>query len=119
AATVAGSVRPLTLKPVPAAPIWLIVRLEVPPLLSTIFCELLLPVIMFPKLTLDGFGVSCGSAVGEAPVPVSAIALGELPALLAAVTVPLNVPAAPGAKVIVRLVLCPPATVAGRIVPLT
>jgi hypothetical protein len=60
AAIVAGTVRPLMLKPVPDTVACEIVRVAVPPLVRLIVCELLLPVTTLPKLALVGLAESCG-----------------------------------------------------------
>lgn len=59
AAIVLGRERPVVLKLAPVTLACAIVKLAFPPFDSVIGCELLLPVITLPKLTLDGFGVSC------------------------------------------------------------
>jgi len=59
AAIVFGKERPFVLKPVPVTLAAVIVKLAFPPFDSVTVCELLFPVITLPKLTLDGFAVSC------------------------------------------------------------
>ncbi len=52
--------RPVILNPVPVALSCEIVRFALPVFFSVIVCELLLPTVTLPKLTLDGVTVSCG-----------------------------------------------------------
>ena len=60
AATVAGTVMPLMLKPVPVAVADVIVNAAFPVFFSTIVCEFGAPTITFPKLTLVGVGTIVG-----------------------------------------------------------
>ncbi len=60
AAIVAGTVRPVMVKPAPDTVAWEIVTLALPALDSLIVCELLVPVTTLPKLALEGVGASCG-----------------------------------------------------------
>ena len=59
AAIVLGRGRPVVLKPAPVTLACVIVKLAFPLFDSVIGCELLLPVITLPKLTLEGFAASC------------------------------------------------------------
>jgi hypothetical protein len=54
AAIVAGTVRPVIVKPVPDTVAWEIVRLAVPLFFKVMVCEVLFPVTTLPKLTLVG-----------------------------------------------------------------
>jgi hypothetical protein len=55
-----GSVRPLMLTPAPVGLAAEIVRVAVPLLVTVIVCELLVPVVTFPKLTVVGLVEICG-----------------------------------------------------------
>jgi len=55
---VAGSDKPLIVKPVPEAAAWAIVRLAVPKFVKIIGADPLPPTRMLPKLTFDGFAES-------------------------------------------------------------
>ena len=57
--------------------------------------------------------------VDEAPVPESAIVVGEFVALLVMVTLPLALPAAVGSNTAENDVLCPALSVRGRARPVT
>ena len=109
---------PLPLKPAPEVVICEMVRFALPVLLTEIDCVPLLPTVTLPKPTLVRFGVSCATGAA-APVPVSAMVVGELKAFVMSDTVPLYVPvAAAGAKVNVKEVLAPAAKLKGRASPL-
>ena len=69
-----------------------------------------------PKPMLTGFGVSCATGAGL-PVPVRAMLIGELEALLINETLPLSDPIAGGAKFNVKEALAPAARVKGRFSP--
>lgn len=56
----AGSVRPLMLKPAPETVAAEMVSTAFPEFVSVTFCVALLPTFTFPKLTLVGLMVSCG-----------------------------------------------------------
>jgi hypothetical protein len=109
AAMVAGNERPDELNPVPVTFAAVIVTLALPLFDNVTVCELLLPVITLPKLTLDGFADNCGCT----PVPLNAMDAGEPGALLVSETLPEAFPAAPGANFAVKEVLPPAAIVAG------
>ena len=55
-----GKVRPVILKPAPVALPAEIVSVAVPLFVMVIVCELLVPVVTFPKLTLVGLDEICG-----------------------------------------------------------
>jgi hypothetical protein len=97
----AGS--PLMLKPAPDTLAWEIDTAAVPPFVKLIVCELLFPMMTFPKLALDGFAPSCGWM----PVPLSEIVRDELGALLVIEMLPLAVPTPDGENWTVNAVLCP------------
>ena len=58
-------------------------------------------------------------AIGTNPEPETDITAGELVALLTNDTEPVELPDAPGAKLMVAVVLAPAATVVGKVIPLT
>ena len=60
AAIVNGTVKPVMLKPVPETLAREIVTPAVPLLVNLMVCELLVPVITFPKLAVVGVAASCG-----------------------------------------------------------
>ena len=93
AASVAGEVTPLTLKPAPAAVMLVICTVAVPVLVSVIFCEVLLPVDTVPKLRLVGFATNCPVAVVD-PVPLRVtFVVGLLGSSLVIAMFPLALPA--------------------------
>jgi hypothetical protein len=94
AAIVAGTARPLMLKPVPDTFACEIVTLAVPLFFRLIVCVLVLPMATLPKLTLAGVGVSCACA----PVPLKAIVSGDPGALLVMEMLPEALPATAGAN---------------------
>lgn len=55
-----GNVRPLILMPAPVGLAAEIVRVAVPLFVTVIVCELLVPVVTLPKLTVDGLVEICG-----------------------------------------------------------
>jgi hypothetical protein len=69
AAIASGRDNPLMLNPVPDGLACVIVRFPVPRLSSVMVCDAVLPVVTFPKLTLEGVAVICGCT----PVPLTAI----------------------------------------------
>lgn len=91
------------------------VMLVVPALLNTIFCELLLPTFTLPNAIVDGFAFR--TELDVTPVPVMAIAWGELGALLAAEIPPIDTPALVGANVAVKGIDWPAFTVTGAVIP--
>jgi len=60
-----------------------------------------------------------GACAAWAPVPEKASAVGELAALLIKEILPVEAPAASGAKVTVKGTLFPAGTVTGKLIPLT
>jgi len=109
-----GSVRPLMLIPAPVGLAAEIVRVAVPLFVTVIVCELLVPVVTFPKLTVDGLAEICGWV----PVPLKAIASGEPGALLVIETLPLVLPAVVGVNVAVNEVFALALIVTGTVSPL-
>jgi len=91
---VVGKDSPLIPKPVPATVARLIVRLEVPLFVSFTLCVPLCPVTTFPNVSADGAIVKPVCV----PVPVIAIASGELDASLKIVRLPVIAPPDVGAN---------------------
>jgi hypothetical protein len=114
AAILNGALMPVVLKPAPATVIAEIVTVALPPLVRLIVCELLVPVITFPKAALVGVAVSCGWVA----VPVRPIVNGELGALLMIEMLPTGLPAEVGANWAVNVVLRPAPSVCGTASPL-
>lgn len=115
ASRVAGSVTPLTLKPVPEAEIWLMVT-ELPPELVRLSERLLLsPKSIEPKLRLDGVAVNAPSVTPEPESDQESAA----PALGVSVTDPVALPADRGANVTVKVALWPAARLKGAVIPLS
>lgn len=92
AVNVTGAAIPEMLNPAPDALICEIVSDAVPPFRSVIGCELLLPAATLPKLSEAGEADSCACA----PVPVSAIEIGEFGESFVIVMLPLAAPAVVG-----------------------
>ena len=113
-ASVTGNEIPPMPKPLPVTLPCVIVRLAVPVLLKETLRLLVVPSVTLPKLMLVGFVVSCPCV----PVPLSEMVVGELDASLMSETLPVALPAAVGAKVAVKDVLCPVVRVRGSVRPL-
>src|SRR5512146_1294380 len=86
-----------------------------PGLLSVTVLFRVLPTFTLPKLTLVGDADSCGTPW---PEPLSAIVTGEVALLLTRLTLPLAEPTAVGAKVTVKVLVCPGDKVNGTVMPL-
>src|SRR5437660_690097 len=114
AATVSGKVSPLMLKPAPVTGSCAMVRLAPPEFVKVRFCTPVLPTSTLPKLTLGGVTESWGCT----PVPLRAMVLGELGALLMSETLPDTLPVAVGANCTLKVLDCPAARVSGRVSPL-
>ena len=115
AASVSGTVHPLTLNPVPLSLICETVTLELPVLVTVTLCVVLLPVAMLPKLSDTGLAVNCSAEA--TPVPASATTRGELGALLTSVTLPVKLLAEAGVNPRVKAEELPGATVSGNVRP--
>src|SRR2546425_3321327 len=116
AAKVSGAVRPLALKPLPETLICEMLTLELPELVRVTVCGVLwLPTVTFPKLRLVGLAVR--RKVEVTPVPLNAMAEGELGASLTSERLPVTLPALVGAKATLKLVLCPALRVSGTVRP--
>ena len=94
-----------------------IVRLVFPLLVIVTPLEPELPTVIPEKLTLIGFAERVTEAA--VPVPLRGTALGELGVLLVMRTLPGKLPAAVGANNTLNVALCPAASVAGVLRPLT
>src|SRR5712691_811616 len=113
AARVSGKVSPLMLKPAPVKLPCAMVKLALPELVKVRFCTPLLPTSTLPKLTLGGVTESCGCT----PVPLRAMVLGELGALLTNETLPDTLPVVAGPNCTLKVLDCPAARVSGRFSP--
>jgi hypothetical protein len=105
---VSGVLRPVIVKPAPLTVAPDITRLAVPLFVSSIVCELLVPVETLPKPAVPGTALICAWL----PVPLNVIVNGELGALLPTEMLPDALPAVVGANCAVKVVLCPAAIVA-------
>ena len=106
---------PLKLNPVPLTAAWEIVTL-VPPVLVTVSEAVCwVPTVTLPKAWLDGLAVICPA---ETPVPESGIVSVGFEPFDVSVTLPLPEPVACGAKITLKVVLCPAASVVGMANPL-
>ena len=94
-----------------------IVTFAFPVFLMLTLWEPELPACTLPNATLDGVGVIV--TVAATPVPVKETVAGDPGALLEMLTVPGSDPAVVGENCAVMVVLCPAATVAGVVSPLT
>src|SRR3989442_1353433 len=90
------------------------VRLAVPGLVKVRVWVLVVPTSALPKLTLGGVTESWGCT----PVPLRAMVLGELGALLMSETLPDTLPVAVGANCTLKVLDCPAGRVTGKVSPL-
>lgn len=104
------------LKPDPVTAALEITTSDPPEFVIVADCEPLLEVCTLPKLKLEGVDVSSPVA---AAFPENATVTDGLEALLVIIRAPVFAPAASGAYFTVKLVLCPAASVKGRLGPLT
>ena len=111
---VSGKVSPLMLKPAPVTLPCAMVKLALPELVKVRFCTPVVPTSTLPKLTLGGVTESCGCT----PVPLRAMVLGELGALLTSETLPDTLPVAVGANCTLKVLDCPAPRVSGNVSPL-
>ena len=116
AATVAGTVSPVMLKPVPDALAAETVTLVVPLFVSVIDCVLLLPTPTLPNAKLPGFATR--AVFAATPLPEMARVCGEFGALSANTMLPVVPPAVAGVNVTLKEALCPAPRVAGNARPL-
>jgi len=98
AAIVVDVERPVSVKPVPDTVTCENVRVAFPVFSSVIVCELLVPTVTVPKVTLVGLA----EIVGWVPVPLRAMVSGELGASLVIATLPVVIAAVFGAKVTLK-----------------
>ena len=107
------------LNPVPAGLICDIFTAAFPVFVRTTCLEALLPVLMFPKLSVAGFAVSCPNGV-FVPLPVSGrLTVGFAGSLLVIARFPLAEPAAVGMNVSVSAAVCPELIIFGVAIPLS
>src|SRR5205807_633615 len=114
AARVSGKVSPLMLKPAPVKLPCAMVKLALPELVKVTFCSSVVRRGGLQKLTLGGVTESCGCT----PVPLRAMVLGELGALLTSERLPDTLPVAVGANCTLKVLDCPGGTVSGNVGPL-
>jgi hypothetical protein len=114
AATDKGAPIPVILKPVPVAVMEEMVRDADPPFESVMVCELLVPVVTFPKLALLGVAVICACVAA----PLKEIVIDGFEALLTIEILPLLLPELVGANCALKVVLWPAGTVTGAVSPL-
>jgi hypothetical protein len=112
---VSGRVIPLKLNPAPLGVICEIVRAVPPELVSFSARVDVLPVVTFPKLRLVGLAVSWPDV---APVPDSGTLKEELDAFEVMARFPLTALPDVGAKLTLKLTLCPTLKVIGKLKPL-
>jgi len=92
------------------------VTFEFPLFVSVVLREALLPTFTFPKPKFVGFAPS--RRVVATPVPLRAMTVGEVGALLASETLPGTPPRAAGANATLKFELCPGLRVKGKVSPL-
>ena len=88
--------------------------LDPPILVSVTVCDCLAPTVTLPKASLAGLSVICPRAV-PVPVPESGRFVTVFDALLVTESVALKAPTASGVNWMLIVVLCPAATVIGRL----
>jgi hypothetical protein len=114
-ANVNGRLSPVTLKPAPVTVACEIVRLAPPVFCKVSVCVALLPTTTVPKLKLLGL-------VDNTPVTIPVPASGTFRTLpvpvLVSARLTVTLPSACGWKTILKLVLCPAASVVGKLNPL-
>jgi len=113
---VVPALTPLALNPTPDTVTVEIVTFEFPLFVSVAPSELLPLTFTLPKLRLVGLVPS--RDVVATPVPLKAIASGELGALPTSDTLPERLPTPAGAKATLKFVLCPGLRVKGKVSPL-
>jgi len=114
--SVVGNVKPLVVTSFALTLSCEIVTLLLPLFVSVTVFEFDVPAFTLPKLTLVGLADIVTDAA--TPVPLRETVLGEFGALLTIFIVPLRLPAVVGAKVALKVVLCPAARDAGVVKPL-
>src|SRR2546425_1070803 len=114
AARVSGNVSPLMLKPAPVKLPCAMVKLALPELVKVRFCTPVLPNDTSPT---EIFALSLHDAL-PISVPLRAMVLGELGALLTSETLPDTLPVAVGANCTLKVLDCPAARERGNVSPL-
>ena len=114
---VAGTLSPLTLKPLPEALTAEMCTSVLPVLVMTTCFEELDPEVTLPKLRLVGFALSVPEVA--TPIPERVKESVEFEASLVTVMPPVALPALVGANVTVRVAVWEGFTVAGTVMPLT
>lgn len=112
ALSVSGVVIPLSSNPVPLTEACEMFTLDPPLLVRVTVCDCLAPMVTLPKSSLAGLSMSCPEDV---PVPVSVRFVAGFEASLVMARVALKAPATLGANLMLTVVLCPAATVIGRV----
>jgi hypothetical protein len=108
AASVVGIDSPETVKPVPDADIFVIVRFPVPLLVTRMVWESVVPIVTPSKFTGDGVTSMDGVPLGNAiPVPSTLTVRGVLSALVVIEYVPASWPATNGANLMANVTLAP------------
>jgi hypothetical protein len=106
----------LVLKPPPVSVTPAIVTSAFPLFVSVTFNELLLPILVFPKLRLVGLVVR--ELVAATTVPLNPIESDEVEAVLVSETEPLTAPTETGERTTLNVILLPAPIVAGSVNPL-
>lgn len=112
--TVFGAI-PLTVNPVPATVTPAMVTFAFPVFASVAPSALLVPSITSPKLSVVGFAPS--NRVAATMLPAAGIEIGEFGASLAIEIIPFTLPLPAAVNVILKALLCPPATTNGSVNP--
>lgn len=105
------SADPLPVKPVPATVICEIFTVELPVFVIVTFLEELFPVFTLPKL--NDVGLTDIVFVAATALPLRAIVMGELGALLTMDTLPVALPVELGANTTLKLLVAPEVIVSG------
>jgi hypothetical protein len=111
ALTVIGVSDPVKLNPAPLSLICAMVTLEFPEFVKVTLCVAEDPVFTFPKAMLVVLKAS--ACIAATPVPLSAIAAGEVGALLTTLILPVAAPAAAGLNCTLKLPVWPDISVIG------
>lgn len=111
----AGTPRPVTLKPAPVAEMAEIVALALPEFVRVTVCCPVLPTATLSNDTLAGLAASV--ELVTTPVPDRARVCGEFGALSVKDTLPAAAPAAVGTNCAVNVIACPAETVVGKVSP--
>ena len=112
--SVSGVVRPVNPKPAPLTEACETETGDPPMLVSVTVCVCWLPTVTLPKVSLAGLRESCPELVAAVPVPVR-LRVVVFEASLVMVTDALKAPTVSGQNVRLTVVLCPDASVSGRL----